>query len=86
MFVILTYDVDKKRDGKMLKICRRYLRHSQKSVFEGIITESKLKHLKSEIKGIIKPDSDSVNIYLIGSLKYCAREQIGVFTPEINIL
>ena len=46
MFVILTYDVSAKRDPKVMKISRKYLSHCQKSVFEGMITESKLKRLK----------------------------------------
>lgn len=42
MFVILTYDVKAKRDTKVMKVCRKYLTHDQKSVFEGMITEKKL--------------------------------------------
>lgn len=34
MFIILSYDINKKRVGKILKICRKYLVHVQKSVFE----------------------------------------------------
>lgn len=41
MFVILVYDINIKRNKKVLKICRRYLNHVQKSVFEGVITEAK---------------------------------------------
>ena len=47
MFVIVTYDVNVKRNNKVLKICRKYLVHVQKSVFEGNITEAKLRKLKS---------------------------------------
>lgn len=50
MFVILVYDVKTKRNNKILKICRKYLRHVQKSVFEGNLTEAKLKRLKNELK------------------------------------
>ena len=46
MFVILVYDINIKRNKKVLKICRRYLNHVQKSVFEGVITEAKLKKSK----------------------------------------
>ena len=49
MFVIVTYDVNVKRNNKVLKICRKYLVHVQKSVFEGNITEAKLGKLKSEL-------------------------------------
>lgn len=39
MYVILTYDVKVKRNPKVLKLCRKYLTHVQKSVFEGFISE-----------------------------------------------
>ena len=48
MFVILVYDVKAKRNNKILKTCRKYLRHVQKSVFEGNLTEAKLKRLKNQ--------------------------------------
>ena len=43
MFVILTYDVRQKRHSKTRKICKKYLYHVQKSVFEGYLTERQLK-------------------------------------------
>ena len=49
MFVILTYDVNQKRVKKALSVCRRYLIRVQRSVFEGHITEMKLKKLKREL-------------------------------------
>ena len=58
MFVIVTYDVNAKKNNKVLKICRKYLLHVQKSVFEGMITEAKLKRLKNELAQVIKKDED----------------------------
>ena len=52
MFVILTYDVNSKRVGKALKICRKYLSHVQRSVFEGNITEGKLRKLQKELQRV----------------------------------
>lgn len=43
MFVILVYDVDQKRVAKVLKKCREYLFWVQNSVFEGELTEMKLR-------------------------------------------
>ncbi|MBU0463856.1 MAG: CRISPR-associated endonuclease Cas2, partial [Proteobacteria bacterium] len=54
MYIVLVYDVDQKRCGKMLKLCRRYLAHIQNSVFEGEITEGKLEALKVDAKDIMK--------------------------------
>ena len=53
MYVIVVYDVGEKRVGKMLKLCRQYLCWIQNSVFEGELSEAKLRELKLKIKGII---------------------------------
>ena len=42
MYVIVVYDVNAKRNNKVLKTCRRFLTHVQRSVFEGTITEARL--------------------------------------------
>ncbi len=86
MFVILTYDVNSKRDNKVMKTCRRYLTHEQKSVFEGVITKAKLNKLKNELKELINTDEDSVCIYEFDSLKYTSKEKIGVDYYDDNIL
>lgn len=86
MFIILTYDVNQKRDTKMLKICRKYLVHIQRSVFEGNITEKNLGELKNEIDKIIKYNEDSVCIYSMVSLPNMRKEQIGVFVENSNII
>lgn len=86
MYIILVYDVSIKRNSKIMKICRRYLFHVQKSVFEGKITEAKLKSLKKEIKKICNDEEDSIMIYEFDSLKYSTKEIIGTYTPHENIL
>ena len=60
MYVILVYDI-KMDDGgprvlrRVFKICKRYLSHVQKSVFEGELTAAKLAALKRELKnGFVK--------------------------------
>ncbi len=50
MYIILVYDINEKRVGKMLKLCRRYVNWIQNSVFEGEISQVKLKELKSAAK------------------------------------
>jgi len=63
MFVILVYNVKEERVQKVLKTCRKYLTWVQNSVFEGEITEAKLRILKDELKEIIDENYDSVIIY-----------------------
>lgn len=63
MYVILIYDVAQKRVGKMLKLCRKYLCWIQNSVFEGELSEAKLRELKSQIGNIIDAETDSVIVF-----------------------
>ncbi len=86
MFVILSYDVNKKRSGKILKICRKYLVHVQKSVFEGNITESRLSRLKSELYKIIEPEEDAICLYKLNSVKYTRKECIGLIEDNVYVI
>ena len=76
MYVIITYDVQQKRVAKILKICKKYLNHIQKSVFEGNITELKLRNLKNELSEFILPQYDSVIIYHLDSVKYANNQRL----------
>ncbi len=78
MFVILVYDVNQKRVGKVLKLCRRYLNWVQNSVLEGEITTAKLTKLKVELKKLLNTEEDSVIIYQFRSTRYSRREIIGL--------
>lgn len=75
MYVIVVYDVGVKRVGKMLKLCRQYLCWIQNSVFEGELSEAKLRELKIKIKSIIDEDDDSV-IVLTGKMGIHMDKQI----------
>lgn len=86
MFVILVYDVKTKCNNKILKICRKYLRHVQKSVFEGNLTEAKLKRLKNELKKISNEKEDSIIIYRFETLKYSSKEVLGTYEEDSNFL
>ena len=86
MYVILTYDVQQKRVAKVHKVCKRYLNHGQRSVFEGNISEFKLNNLKKELFSLIVPQSDSVIIYRLDSVKYARKEQLGFVWSFSNII
>lgn len=75
MYVIVVYDVGEMRVGKMLKLCRQYLCWIQNSVFEGELSEVKLKELKLKMKGIIEPSEDSV-ILFTNKMGYNMNKQI----------
>lgn len=86
MFVILTYDVNAKRVSKVMKICRKYLHHVQKSVFEGHITEGKLNRLKKELTGKIEVQQDSIQIYRLNSEQAVRKEQLGSMSEFDSII
>lgn len=78
MYVILVYDIGEKRVGKMLKLCRQYLNWIQNSVFEGEITEVKLKELTLKAKRIMELDVDSVIIFKSRQQKWLDKEIVGI--------
>ena len=86
MFDVLTYDVNQKRVGKALKICRRYLVRVQRSVFEGRITEAQLNKLLRELKSILNTDEDTVCIYEMESTRYVNKVQIGIVEDNSRII
>ena len=50
MYIILVYDVNKRRVSKVRKVCAKYLHHVQNSVFEGNITLNSRRKIKETIK------------------------------------
>ncbi len=77
MYVILVYDINAKRVAKALKVCRGYLHWVQNSVFEGEITEGKLKELLKRLKGVIKTKDDSVLLYKFTNERAFEKKVIG---------
>ena len=63
MYVILVYDFGEKRVAKMLKLCRKYLNWIQNSVFEGEISEVRLKELLNLAKSFMNESEDSVIVF-----------------------
>jgi len=86
MYVILVYDMDSRRVGKMLKLCRCYLNWIQNSVFEGAITEVKLKELLVEAKLIMDEETDSLIIFKSREESWLEKEVIGKEKNELDNL
>lgn len=84
MYVVLVYDIGEKRVGKMLKLCRRYLNWIQNSVFEGEITEVKLKELLVNAKKIMWLDEDSIIIFKSRQEKWMEKEVLGKEKNELD--
>jgi len=77
MYCILVYDVGTERVGKMLKLCRRYLNWIQNSVFEGELTELKLKELVYEARQLMDEDHDSLILFTSRNARWLDKQIIG---------
>ena len=78
MYVILVYDINEKRVGKMLKLCRQYLNWIQNSVFEGEISEVKLQELLLKTKAFILPAEDSIILFKSRDSRWLDKQIIGL--------
>lgn len=84
MYIILVYDMGEKRVGKMLKLCRKYLNWIQNSVFEGEITEVKLKELIISAKKIMDLEKDSLILFKTRQERWLDKEIIGKEKSEVD--
>ncbi len=63
MYIIVVYDTATSRNPHVLKTCRKYLHHVQRSVFEGTLSPAQLKRFRTEVTTAIDPTYDSVLVY-----------------------
>lgn len=68
----------------MLKLCRQYLNWIQNSVFEGEISEVKLKELIIKAKGIMEIEIDSLIIFKSRQDKWLEKQIVGVERSSLN--
>jgi CRISPR-associated protein Cas2 len=85
MYCILVYDIGEKRVGKMLKLCRRYLNWIQNSVFEGEITEVKLKELEHKARQIMDISYDSVIIFTSREERWLNKRVVGQERKSLDV-
>ncbi len=78
MYIILVYDIEEKRVGKMLKLCRRYLNWIQNSVFEGELTDAKLKELVHSARSIMDTEKDSIILFKMRQQSWLEKTIIGL--------
>jgi len=84
MYAIIVYDVSQQRVSKLCNYLRTKLNWIQNSVFEGEITNSQLLEIKSEIKNIIEPNTDSVIIFTIQNSQWLQKTIIGTEKNPIS--
>ena len=83
MYIILIYDICKDENGqkrwnRVFKLCKQYLVHIQKSVFEGEISEADLMILKKSIEKEIKKECDSVIIFKSRNKRWLDKDIMGI--------
>ena len=86
MYVILVYDIEEKRVAKMLKLCRRYLHWIQNSVFEGEISEVKLKELLQEAGKKMDKEKDSIIVFKSRQEKWLEKMVVGKEKNELDTI
>lgn len=84
MYVVLVYDIGELRVSRMLKLCRKYLNWIQNSVFEGEITEVKLKELLGKAKLLMDLDKDSIIIFKSREQRWLDKQIVGVERNRIG--
>jgi CRISPR-associated protein Cas2 len=86
MYIIAVYDVNEKRVGRMLKLCRRYLNWIQNSVFEGEISDIKLKEMIIEAEKIMDKQTDSLILFKSRNARWLDKEIIGQERMSTDII
>lgn len=88
-YVFLFYDiadefseVGKYRVAKVFKICKKYLKHHQKSIFRGNISPANQIKLQSELKKVIDKKLDFITIIKVLNSGSFAEVTIGTQEQE----
>jgi CRISPR-associated protein Cas2 len=61
--VIVVYDTAVERNPRILRTCRKYLHHVQRSVFEGQLTPAQLRRFQSAVETVLDLSYDNVIVY-----------------------
>ena len=84
MYCIVVYDINEKRVAKMLKLCRRYLNWIQNSVFEGEISELKLKEFIFEARQVMDENYDSLIIFSSRNERWLDKQVVGLERSSLD--
>ncbi|MCA1673988.1 MAG: CRISPR-associated endonuclease Cas2 [Actinobacteria bacterium] len=63
MYVIVVYDTAAERNSGVLKTCRQYLHHIQRSVFEGHLSAAQIARFRAAVESKIESSYDRVLVY-----------------------
>lgn len=85
-YAFVFYDINEKRVNRVFKICKKYFKHHQKSVFRGNITPANLIKLKAELKKEINQNEDFVTIIKLLNEGSFDEETLGVNIKDSEAL
>jgi CRISPR-associated protein Cas2 len=63
MYVVVVYDTLAERNPKILRTCRQYLHHVQRSVFEGPLSAAQIRKFQAAVERVIDASYDRVLVY-----------------------
>ena len=86
MYVIMVYDVNVKRVNKVLKISRKYMNWTIRSVLEGFLTKESYESLKRELLKVIDEKEDSVYFYLIDTSRQPHKIVLGEVRTDLKFI
>jgi CRISPR-associated protein Cas2 len=81
VYVIVVYDTAVERNPKILRVCRQYLHHVQRSVFEGELSAAQLRRFRSRVEEVIDAGYDHVLLYSFPPGTTAQRQEWGVPEP-----
>jgi len=90
MLILICYDVNtqtsagRKRLRKVAKACENYGQRVQNSVFECLIDNARMTHLKNQLEELINPKTDSLRFYYLGNHWKKKIEHIGA-KPSLDL-
>jgi len=77
MYVLVVYDVEVKRVGRVHKFLKRHLNWVQNSVFEGELTDAQIEEVRTGLSKLMDKDTDSVLIYTAREERWLNKQVIG---------
>ncbi len=80
MYVVVVYDTAAERNPRILRTCRQYLHHVQRSVFEGHLSPAQLRRFRTAVHTAIDTSYDSVLVYTFPPGATPQRDEWG--TPQ----
>ncbi len=87
MYIILMYDIKQVEDfpkvqRRVYQVCKKYLFHVQRSIFEGELSESQLLKLKLELKKYLRKKDDSCIMFKSRNERWLQKEYITEIIEE----